>query len=187
MKEKELDYSVDSKIDPNALDVAFLEHADMERLYIEQVGRMKKRIIRATERLKLAEEKVKNTRSKLIQKCHNHPEKCIGKEKATGPEAEAYYRTHPDHLIAKRKQIKKEMKLLQAESNYETAKDMKDLMHFTKTKALESLVTLFGQNYFAGPAVPRNLQRETHKKRLADAGTKSRVKKMAKGLRRNKR
>jgi len=182
---RELDYAVDSKIDIDALDIEWLGHPDLEREYIEQVSRMKRKVIRATEKEKLAHEKVKNVRSKLIQRCHDKPEKCIGKSKATGQEAEAYYRTHPNYLTAKRKWIKAETRLLEAEEEHTTAESMKDLLHFTKTKALEQLVNLHGQGYFAGPEVPRNINRELVKKADREARMKRRSKKIGQGIKRN--
>ena len=185
MAEQELDYAIDSKIDINALDIEWLNHSDMERRYIEQISKMKRAVIRTTEKEKLAHERVKTRRSKLLQKCHDHPEKCIGKNKATGPEAEAYYRTHPDYLTAKRKWIKAEIRLMEAEEEHRTAEDMKDLMHFTKTKALEQLVNLHGQGYFAGPEVPRNINREIRKKENQEAKQKRRSKKIGQKMKRN--
>jgi len=185
MTKRELDYSIDSKIDINALDIEWINHSDIERQYIEQVGRMKRRVIRATEKNKLAHEEVKSTRSKLIQKCHNHPEKCIGKEKATDKQAEAYYRTHPNYLSKKRKMIKAETRLMEAEEEHTSAVSMKDLMHFTKTKALEELVNLHGQGYFAGPSVPRNIDREILKKRSREEKDTRRSKKIGSGMKRN--
>lgn len=161
--EHELDYSTDSLIDVNALDIEWVKHPELEERYIDQVARMKRAVIRATENMKLAHERVKNTRSKLIQYCHSHPEKCVGKKSATGPEAEAYYRTHPDYLVAKKRHIKAEIRLLEAEEERDTAVDMKDLMHFTRSKALEQLVILHNAGYFAGPNSPRDINREMRK------------------------
>lgn len=183
----ELDYARDSKIDIEALDIEWMNHADLERRYIMQVSRYRRRVIKLIEKEKLAHERVKSCRSKLLQKCHEHPEKYIGKTKATGPEAEAYYRTHPDYLIAKRKWIKLETKVMQAEEDHETAISMKDLMHFTKTKAMEELVKLHGQSWFAGPDVPRDLNREIRKKEKMEEKLRLRGKEIGKGMvRRNK-
>lgn len=181
----ELDYAIDSKIDKDALDIEWLNHPEMEAKYIRQVARMKKRVIKATQRQKLAHERVKTTRSKLIQKCQNNPEKYVGVTKATDKQAEAFYRTHPDYLIAKRKLIKADTRLLEAEQEHRSAVSMLDLMHFTKTKALEELVRLHGQSYFAGPEVPRNLDREIQKKEAREKREKINRKKIAKGMKRN--
>lgn len=182
-----LDYAQDSKININELDIEWLAHPDMERKYIMQVSRYRRKVIKMVETEKLAHEKVKNTRSKLVQNCHENPERCIGKSKATGPEAEAYYRTHPDYLIAKRKWIKVQTRLLKAEEDHETCVSMKDLMHFTKTKAMEELVKLHGQSYFAGPDVPRDLNREIRKKEKMEEKLRTRSKKIGKKMVRRNR
>lgn len=185
MSKKELDYSTDSKIDVNALDIEWLAHPDLESLYIQQVAKMRKRVIKASEKYKIANESVKSTRSKLIQKCQNHPEKYVGQAKATDKQAEAFYRTHPDYLIVKRKMIKAETKMMMAEDDHTTAVSMKDLMHFTRTKALEELVHLHGQSYFAGPQVPREINNEIRKKINQTTKDKQRRMRKNKGMRRN--
>jgi len=185
MPKRELDYSVDSKIDVNALDIEWLEHADLERLYIEQVAKMRKRVIKASQKYKIANESVKSTRSKLIQKCQNNPEKYVGQSKATDKQAEAFYRTHPDYLIVKRKMIKAETKMMMAEDDHTTAVSMKDLMHFTRTKALEELVHLHGQSYFAGPEVPREINKEIRKKTYNAMKDKKRRMSKSRGMKRN--
>lgn len=182
---RELDYSVDSKIDKDALDIEWLNHPDIEREYIAQCSKFKKTVIRATEKLKLAHEALKTKRSKLIRYCQNHPEDCVGKEKATDKQAEAYYRTHKQYIKVKRRMIRAETRLAEAEEEHTTALNMKDLLHFTKTKALEELVQLHGQGYFAGPEVPRNLNRQVLKHEKRKEKIKKRNKKMAKGMKRN--
>ena len=180
---EELDYARDSKIDVDALDVEWANHVDMERRYIEQVSYYKRKVITATESYKLMHEKLKTIRSKLLAKCHNNPERCIGKSKATGPEADAYYRTHKRYLKAKKKLIRREMALMEAEEEHTTARDMKDLMHFTRTKSLEELKSLMEQEYFSGPKDPRNINRELRKKEKEQ----SRSKKIGAGMKRNKK
>ncbi len=168
MKYHNLDYREDSKIDPEQLDVEWVRHVSLEERYIEQVSEKKQDWIRCIETEKLAHETLKTVRSKLVQKCHDKPEKCIGKSKATGPEVEAYYRTHPDYLIKKRKWLKAEIRVLEAQEEYEMAQAMKDLIHFTRTKAIEQLVTLYGQGYFAGPEEPRNINNALFKREAID-------------------
>lgn len=179
---EELDYAKDSQIDVNALDIEWTNHADLERKYIEQTSYYKRKVITATESYKLMHEKLKTVRSKLLAKCQNNPERCIGKSKATGPEAEAYYRTHKRYLKAKKKLIRKEMALMEAEEEHTTARDMKDLMHFTRTKALEELGNLMSQEYFSGPKDPRNINKELRKREKAQL----RSKKIGAGMKRNK-
>lgn len=179
----ELDYAKDSKIDVDALDVEWANHTDLERKYIEQVSYYKRKVITATESYKLMHEKLKTVRSKLVSKCQNNPEKFLGKAKATGPEVEAFYRTHKKYLKAKKRLIRKEMAMLEAEEEHTTARDMKDLMHFTRTKSLEELKDLMTQEYFSGPKDPRNINKELRKKEKSQ----ERSKKIGAGMKRNKR
>lgn len=180
--DRELDYAKDSKIDIDALDLEWMNQPDLEHLYIKQVSIYRRRVIKLTEKEILAHEKVKSVRSKLVQKCHQKPEKYVGATKATEKQAEAFYRTHPDYLIAKRKWIKIQTKLENAKDDWQTASDMKDLIHFTRTKALEELVNLHGQSYFAGPNVPRDLTKEIRKKEKMEEKLRKRSKKIGNGL-----
>lgn len=163
----EINYIRDSQIDLDQLEIEWTRHPEIEEAYIDQVSEKKQDFISAVESEKLAHEKVKTRRSKLIQHCHNNPEKCVGKKSATGPEAEAYYRTHPDYEAAKKRHNRAQINVLKAEAEWETAKDMKDLIHFTKTKALEQLVSLHGQGYFAGPEAPRKVNMDDFKQDMA--------------------
>ena len=177
----EIDYVEDSQINLDQLEVEWVQHPEKEEAYIAQVSDKKLDWVHAIEAEKAAHEKLKTKRSKLIQFCHNNPEKCVGKKSATGPEAEAYYRTHPDYLAAKKKHNQRIIMALEAEAEWEAAKDMKDLMHFTKTKALEQLVLLHGQGYFAGPETPRQInmndfmRKSAEKNRSAEIGQNLRV------------
>ena len=181
-----LNYAEDSKIDVNALDIEFINLPKIEERYIRQVADLKKDYIKSVELEKLAHERLKTVRSKLTTKAHNNAEELFGKSKATGPEVEAYYRTHLKYIKAKKLWIAAESEVIESESALETAKDMKDLIHFTKTKALEQLVTLHGQGYFAGPNIPRNINRELERKETKEKRHKKTSKKIGKNLRRKK-
>ena len=183
----DLDYARDSQIDINALDIEFLELPKLEQRYIQQVSDMKKEYIAAVEGEKIAHENLKTVRSRLILDAHDRADELFGKSKATGPEVEAYYRTHKKYKKAKQKWIDAETELLEAEDAWNVAKDIKDLIHFTKTKALENLVTLHGQGYFAGPKMPRNINREMERKKDKEKRRKEIAKRTGKKLKRKKK
>lgn len=147
-KTGKINYAQDIRIDPEALDVEWLKQPDIELKYIEAVAELAKE-------KDYAHEAVKTIRSELIQEANENPEDCCGKERPNAGDIEAYYRTHKKY-----KKARKEMIELEAELQVLT--DMKDMIHFTRTKSLENLVKLHGEGYFAGPSVPRNLIREAN-------------------------
>lgn len=136
-------YAKEMQIDPEALDLEWLNHANLEVKYIDQLSELRKEV-------KDAEEEVKTVRSELVREAHENPQECCNSKKATGPQVEAYYRTHQDYKNAKKECI-------DAQDAYEVARDIKDAIHFTRTKSLENLVKLHAAQYFAGPKVPGDL------------------------------
>ena len=109
-----------------------------------------------------AEENVKVIRAELIAKVSTNPEKCLGDGvKATVATTEAYYRNHKEHKQAKQEWIDAQYECNMAEvAKWEIGNSRK--------AALENLVKLHGQNYFAGPSVPRNLTKEWEMKEHDD-------------------
>lgn len=137
-------YERDMSIDVTSLDVEWVEQAELAMKY----GRL---WADAQDAASKADENVKFVRSKLIIQVSRDPEGCLGKgERATDTKTEAYYRTHEDYLEAKDDWLDKvnEMNLLAIAKNE---------ISFTRKSALENLVVLHGQGYFAGPKVPRDL------------------------------
>ena len=140
-----MDYNEDMKIDETALDVVWLDQTDLAVKYAKYSAKCRKLS-------DLAEEKVKVVRSKLIKKVNQDPEKYLGVGvKINDKNVEAYYRTHPLHMKAKADWIKLKF-------NCSVAENAKNEVCFTRKAALEALVTLHGQQYFAGPSFPRNLE-----------------------------
>ena len=160
-----IDFEKDMKIDEEALDLELLNQAKLEAKYIGAVSE-------AFKDLRYAQENVKTIRSELIVKANKYPERCCNKPKPTAGDIEAYYRTHKKY-----KRIKKEA--IDAEDRYNVLKDMKDDVHFTRTKALEGLVELLKQEYFAGPRMPRDLyssKKNWHKEKKIGSKMKRRMK-----------
>ena len=144
-----LNYENDMKIEESALDVEWLGQAALAMKYSKHFSECKTMVMRA-------EEKVKFVRSVLIDKVVNKPS-LAGVEKATAPTMEAYYRTHKKYIKAKEE-------WMDAVEEMTTAEFVKNEMSYTRKTALENLVQLNGQNYFAGPSVPRNLREEMEAK-----------------------
>jgi len=141
-----IDFDQDMQIDEDALDLELLNHSDLERKYIEECSE-------AFKEMKYAQENVKTIRSELIRKANDNPDKCCKKPKPNAADIEAFYRVNEDYQEAKEEAI-------EAEDRYLVLRDMKDDIHFTRTKALEGLVKLHSEEYFAGPRVPRQLSKE---------------------------
>jgi hypothetical protein len=147
-----MSYERDMAIDVTALDVEWTEQAELAMKY----GRLWADAQDAASR---AEEQVKYVRSKLILKATKHPEDCLGKGiNPTDTKVESYYRTHPEYIAAKDDWLDKvnEANLLSIAKNE---------ISFTRKSALENLVTLHGQQYFASPNVPRNIKEAVESRR----------------------
>lgn len=137
------DYRTDMRIDDQMLDIEWEDQPELAMKY----GRI---WADAHKRLQQAEERVKIVRSELIKEVNEDPVKCTGKEKPTVTDIEAYYRTHERHIEAKKEWI-------EAEYECNMAEIAKNEVSFTRKAALENLVILLGQDYFAGPKVPHDL------------------------------
>lgn len=141
-----VDYERDIRIDETALDVEWLNQAPLAIRYARLSAYWNDQVRRL-------EERVKTIRSELILKVNENPGDLIGKEKPNAGDIEAYYRAHHEYQAAV-------TELNDAAAEAEFATMVKDEVCYTRKKALENLVQLHGQQYFAGPTVPRNLTAE---------------------------
>ena len=148
---EELNFEKDLEIDEQALDVEWLEQPKLALKYARYL-----KDCRHEER-RLEEEK-KNKRSELILEANENPKELLKKDKPNAADIEAYYRTHPDY-----QKIVEELN--EAKEEAEFADRAYQQIAWTRKKALENLVVLHGQQYFAGPAEPRDLSEEREKKR----------------------
>ena len=142
----DLDYEEDVEIDPDALDVEWLEQSSLAIKYAKYALHLQRKV-------KLLEEKKKTVKAELIREANEDPQKCCNKAKPNAADIEAYYRTSERY-----KQIVK--KLIDAQFEADIADVAKNEVCFTRKAALENLVLLYGQQYFAGPKVPRNIGAE---------------------------
>lgn len=147
MNKETPDYIRDMYIDETALDVEWTEQAELAVKWGILWSEAKEELIRA-------EENVKVVRSELILNINKYPARYLGEDvKPTDPKVEAACRAHPKHKRAKEKW----MRALKKAQDLEIAKNE---ISFTRKAALENLVQLHGQSYFAGPSVPRDLYKE---------------------------
>ena len=161
----DLNYEADVKIEESALDVEWLQQPTLALKYGRHAAHMRKLA-------NLADQRVKVVAAELTRAVAEDPRSHTGKEKPTVGEVEAYVRTHPDHQAAKEAWIEADYEATYAETAHKE-------ISFTRKQALENLVTLHGQNYFAGPSIPRDLSREWEKRshqRKADAHVASALK-----------
>ena len=156
-----LDYEQDMKIEHSELDVEWLEQAELARRYGVLVAELRGQ-------LQLTELKLKELKASLSIEIRDNPEKKLGKPKATIAEVEDHITLDPEVGRLARVIIQKQEELKYAEI-------MHSEIAFTRKAALENLVTLHGQNYFAGPKTPRSLDeaREARTKRVNASTAKS--------------
>ena len=148
----EINYLDDMYIDESALDVEWLNQPPLALKYGAYFSVAKRDLAKA-------EEKIKIVRSELVKNATEDPDKHLGQGiKPTSPIVEAFYRNHEKHKKAKKKVIR-----LQYECDI--AEIAKNEMSFTRKATLENLVILHGQQYFAGPQVPRNLTKKWAEKK----------------------
>jgi len=146
MIEKDINYDRDIQIDDAALDLEWCGQAELAMKY-------GKHWVKCKNVLSEAEEKVKVVRAELINRVNSNPMKFCNKEKPNAADIESYYRRHLRHKEAKQE-------LLEAQFELSMAEIAKNEISFTRKVALENLVKLHGQEYFAGPKMPRNLTEE---------------------------
>lgn len=149
-----MSYERDMSIDTQALDVEWTEQAELAMKY----GRM---WADAQDKCSRAEENIKLVRSQLILEITKNPEK-FGLVKTTDPMIEAAYRSDQRHIDAKEDWLDKLSEL-------NTITVAKSEISFTRKAALENLVILHGQSYFAGPNVPRDLKNEMERRKESRA------------------
>lgn len=145
-----MNYDKDITIDETALDAEWLDQASLALKYAKHLTQLKARVARL-------EEKKKTKRSELILEVNENPMELMNKKTPNAADIEAYYRTNEEY-----KEIIKE--LLEVQEEAEFAELAFQEIAWTRKKSLEYLVILHGQQYFAGPKVPRDLSKEWEQK-----------------------
>lgn len=145
-----INYEEDIKIDEQALDAEWLEQGQLAIRYAKHASEMEKEAARA-------EEYVKTIRSELINEVNTDPDVTIGKSKPNAADIEAYYRTDKRYKKAKDDAVEKR-------NEADFSELARREISTTRRKALEQLVILYGQMYFAGPSVSRDLSQAKEEK-----------------------
>lgn len=142
-----MNFERDVNIDETALDVEWLEQPNLMLKYGKLVAEARKEY-------DLAKENLDVVKAELDKKIRSNPEE-YDIIKVTESAINAAILTHPDYQEASSKLIEAKYNL----NLYQTAADAID----AKKAALENLVRLHGQQYFAGPKVPHDLSVERQK------------------------
>ena len=156
MKE-EMDYEEFMDIDEDSLDVEWLEQPKKMVEMVRIAARVKRE-------LDYAKENVSMIRAELGKKIRENPSK-YGIDKITeGAINEA--------ILSNKQYRDAQKELIDAQYEHEVASGSVKATEQRKS-ALENLVKLHGQQYFAGPRVPRNIheQREEFRKKKANEKT----------------
>jgi hypothetical protein len=160
-----MDYKKDMRIDETSLDVEWLEQAELAARYGAYFVDCKDEVMRA-------EENIKVIRAELVALANEDPDKHLGEGvKPTAPNVESFYRTHKKHKEAKERWLKALKELSMAEI-------VKNEISFTRKAALEALVQLHGQNYFAGPKMPRDIHKERQNRDSSRTEMNTKVRRM---------
>jgi hypothetical protein len=140
-----MSYDDDINIDEGALDVEWVDHSRRMLLYCQNAAEAQKEV-------NLAKERVDFVKARLDQDIRAASQGQTTREKSI----EAAIITHPDYQAANNDYI---------ERKYEHDIANAAVRAFEHRKsALENLVRLHANQYFAGPSVPHNLSEERQRR-----------------------
>jgi len=143
-----MNYETDIRIDPDSLDVEWLNQPTLVMKYSREVAQLKRELELAKERLDL-------TKAEIDKDVRTHPDK-YKLDKVTEKAIDSITLDDPE--------FKKDNKTL-IDTRYDLDIAQAALNAISQRKdALENLVRLHGMQYFAGPKVPRELSKEWEKK-----------------------
>lgn len=140
-----LDYEKDIEIDETALDVEWLNQASLMLKYARNEAECERE-------LDMAKEKLDLTKSQIDFDIRMDPDKYGIEKKITESVVQ--------NTIIQQKPYRDDYEdFLEVKNNYNIAKGVTRAINARKD-ALENLVRLHGQQYFAGPSVPRDLSKQ---------------------------
>ena len=145
---KELNYENDTTIDPDSLDIEWLEQPKLMVAYAQHSARTRQQMEHGKERLDIV-------RAELDKEIRSEPNK-FGIEKVTEGAINSTITTNEKFQEAQEEYRQAQYEFNMAQGAARAIDGKKD--------ALENLVRLHGQQYFAGPQVPRDLSHEWKQK-----------------------
>lgn len=140
-----MNYEEDIKIDPDQLDIEWLEQPSLFMKYSHHLAMVRKTLDESKQTLDIA-------RAETDKKIRDNPAKYLSDGKVTETAVSNAVLKHPMYQEAY-------SNYLEAKYEADMAQGAVNAFDHRKT-ALENLVRLFGQQYFAGPKLPRNLSQE---------------------------
>ena len=153
---KELNYEKDVSIDDSALDVEWLEQASLTFKYCQLEADARKALDEAKSQLDIVE-------AELDKEIRNNPE-AFDLPKITESAIKSAILVNENYINAKDEYSQAQYELNMAQAAVRSI--------YAKKDALENLVRLHGQQYFAGPSVPRDLSKEWESKQKQTSANK---------------
>lgn len=151
-KQTTMNYEKDITIDETSLDLEWLDQPRLMMRYVRHAADMRKEMDEAKERLD-------NEQAELDKKVRSNPER-YGIDKIT--------ETAVRNAVLSHERFKKvNEEYMEASYEHNMAQGAVRAIE-TKKTALENLVRLHGQQYFAGPKIPRDLHDEVTKRNKQD-------------------
>lgn len=158
---KELNYEKDISIDDSALDVEWLQQASLTLKYCQLEADARKAVDDTKAQLDIVE-------AELDKEIRNNPEK-FDLPKITESAIKSAILVNENYINAKDEYSQAQYELNMAQAAVRAI--------YAKKDALENLVRLHGQQYFAGPSVPRDLSKEWEsKQRQKSSNSKVKIK-----------
>ena len=152
--EEELNYEQDVSIDEDSLDTEWLEQPRLMLKYSRFLSQTRAELEKAKERMEI-------TKAELDKEVRTDPES-YGLAKITEGAVQSAITTSERFQKAQEKYREAQYNVNMAQSAVKAVDGKKD--------ALENLVRLYGQQYFAGPQVPRDLSKEWEEKQRQKQG-----------------
>lgn len=162
-----MDYEKDVTIDVEALDVEWVEQSRLMLQYAKHAAKMKLEVDRAKERLDIV-------KAELDKAIRISPED-FGIIKLTESFVTSTIITQRGYMVANEEYLNAVYESNMAQGAVRAVEG--------KKTSLENLVKLHGQQYFAGPSVPRDLSKEWarhEKQKTADSTVSSKMKRKPK-------
>ena len=145
----DLNYESDIRIDQDALDVEWLEQPRMVFVYSKNLAFRKRLLEKVTQEIALV-------KAEIDKEVRQSPELFNVNVKLTETVVN-------NTIIQQKKYVDIYNEYVEAKYEVNIAQAAVNAMEHRKS-ALENLVRLFGQQYFAGPTIPRDLSKEWEQK-----------------------
>jgi len=153
---KELNYEKDVSIDDSSLDVEWLAQARLTFKYCQLEADARKAMDDTKSQLDIVE-------AELDKEIRNNPE-AFDLPKITESAIKSAILVNENYINAKDEYAQAQYELNMAQAAVRSI--------YAKKDALENLVRLHGQQYFAGPSVPRDLSKEWESKQKQTSANK---------------